>query len=209
MPSARTLGCGLLAKKLRSVLTGANYFVANYQNNVNGYAYRSSSVTALNDLGQAIGTSERMAVGANNSKVSRGQGGWFFDPTEGMTELVFDTSLNGTAFTSPQFLSESGVVLGYYTPYADGTNTAQPNRAFWWKLGVGGFDISALLNGTLSDAGWKSLLTIYGQTIPGAVSPEPGDPVYFIGTGLANGQNQRARRVHRHRDPGRPRARHL
>ncbi|MGB7157271.1 MAG: PEP-CTERM sorting domain-containing protein [Tepidisphaeraceae bacterium] len=119
--------------------------------------FQSSTVSFLNDEGQATGVSSRFdAVSA----ASLGQSGWFYDDTLDQTfELVFSTRTDGFANTNISFLTDNGIALGFYTLYSGGATVG--NRAFLWdfnQLPAERFhDLGTLVEDGLPASGWQAL----------------------------------------------------
>jgi hypothetical protein len=124
--------------------------------------FRYSEVLVLNDSGQAAGVSDRFGPGDED----RGQSGWFYDDdTDTTTPLVFSQASDGTAFTRPQFITDSGQVLGWYRKYVGGVS--QGDAAFYWSAADGFHDLGSLVSAGLGPAGWielNSVAAIGGNT---------------------------------------------
>lgn len=146
---------------------------------------RSSITKALTNTGMAIGTNQRYSASGG----AQGQAGWFFDAaTLSSTALEFSFRNDGYAFTSPQLITESGVVLGYYNLYAGSALLGE--RAFWWSADEGFRDLGSLVTDGLSAEGWNWLATVYDDLTPGAIGEADGDsPLYVVGTGQTVGQS--------------------
>jgi hypothetical protein len=165
-------------------LTGTDLKIANYQST--GEDYQTSSVTQLNELGDAIGTSKRLGFdGSTDPFADFGLAGWFFDSVSETTVAlpIMDVSSTNKANTVPQYLSDAGSVLGYFSVY-DNANV-ETKHVFWWKFGHDLFDLGELLDGsTLAAEGWQSLASVYGDGVPGGTTPVFGeDPRYILGIG--------------------------
>ncbi|HEY7091077.1 MAG TPA: hypothetical protein VH518_23470 [Tepidisphaeraceae bacterium] len=119
-----------------------------------------SGVVALNEAGQAIGTSYRFDATDGNL----GHSGWFYDHATGITTpLVFSMQDNGEAETDPSYLGENGVVLGTYRKYVvvDPTSTYSSIEPFYWSMSDGFHDLNeAVGDGGINAAGWSILLPL-------------------------------------------------
>lgn len=118
--------------------------------------YQASSVSGgdyvLNGLGHLIGTSSRY-----NGAAYAGSSGWFFDPAVNQTwALVFSERSDAYAVTSPQWLTDDGLVLGGYKLYA-ADDSDLGYRAFRWSVADGFMDLGALVSGGLGANGWDQL----------------------------------------------------
>ncbi len=154
---------------------------------------RYAEVVALNTDLQVIGWSQRYDP---EFRTLPNQGGWFYDrATDETTELVFDFRgdvADGVAFTLPQYLAESGVVLGTYTMYSGtGNNIVEEQHAFWWSPvpgPLGNFrDLGALDTSLVQPTAveWARL-----ADIDFALGNAPGgSPQYIVGTGILGGQS--------------------
>ncbi|WP_428938174.1 hypothetical protein [Fontivita pretiosa] len=117
--------------------------------------FRYSEVLVLNDSGQAAGVSDRFGPGDED----RGQSGWFHDDDSDITTpLVFSQGSDGTAFTRPQFITDSGQVLGWYRKYVGGAPAG--DAAFYWSADDGFHDLGDLVSGGIGPAGWTGLNSI-------------------------------------------------
>jgi hypothetical protein len=134
---------------------------------------RNSKPSYLNEAGQVVGISQRFS-GDNR----RGYSGWFFDDDLNQTfSLVFSMRSDGYANTAPWFLSEDGLVLGGYNLFAaDDTDLGM--HAFAWSVTDGFREIGLLVDGGLSDNGWRQLYAAMTMN----------DLGYIAGTGLAVSQ---------------------
>ncbi len=122
--------------------------------------FQSSTVKFINDDGHAVGTSQRF----NGNAQQAGQSGWYYDGGMQPIELTFDkdpSQLN-RSFTDISFLSNDGIVLGYYEKYGEDAG----NRAFLWDLNGDDaataaderfHDLGELVQGGLSEEGWSAL----------------------------------------------------
>lgn len=119
---------------------------------------RHSEFVRANAKGQIVGVSWRYPHGGSSGR--DGQSGWFFDlATETTTPLIFSVSTDGRAWTEPQVISRSGIVYGWYTLFAPGSETA---HAFAWSLDNGMVDLGELVEGGLSGAGIERLRSVAG-----------------------------------------------
>lgn len=122
--------------------------------------FQFSTVEFINDDGHAVGTSRRY----NGNAQQAGQSGWYYDGGMQPIELTFDkdpSQLN-RSFTDISFLSNDGIVLGYYEKYGEDAG----NRAFLWDLNGDDVataaderfhDLGELVQGGLSEEGWSAL----------------------------------------------------
>jgi hypothetical protein len=154
-------------------LTGGIYETPN--TGTGGGTIRSSTPTALNDNHDAIGYSMRY----NNTGGSLGQDGWFFNSATDTTTLINtgNTLSNGSVFTDPVVITDTGVVLGEYDPTGGGTDL------FWWQNGSF-YNLGSLVSGGLSAQDWQNLEQFYN------LSPTPisgNTPQYIVGSGLLTG----------------------
>jgi len=161
-------------------LTGSAYESSPTNTTVGG-TYRNNNIQQLNEAGQVLGYTERVG--------SLGQSGWFYDPSTNVTTaLEFSFLPDNYSYTAPALLTEEGVVLGSYRLYNG--NTLVGDRAFWWSLDAGFYDLGSLVEGGLTAEGWQYLSSVYGSTVPGEISTTPGgSPLYILGTGRTVGQN--------------------
>jgi hypothetical protein len=163
-------------------LTGGIYS----HTSANGFIQQYGVATQLNNAGQAAGYAYRYDSSGN----SLGQGAWFFDSnTDTTTELVFsiDTA-NNYAYTNPDLLTGTGVVLGNYELF-DGSNDLG-GRAFYWSESAGFHDLGALVPGGLSAFAWQFLADVYASATPGAVGLFGDEsPQYILGDGFIAGQS--------------------
>jgi hypothetical protein len=114
-----------------------------------------SDVIALNEAGQMIGVSNRYEGGS-----ALGQSAWFFDSATRQThKLVFSERSDGRAFTSPEYLSETGAVFGFYNHY-DADDNLTSGNLFYWSPAEGMRDLDAMLIIDPETSGWSSLGTI-------------------------------------------------
>lgn len=133
--------------------------------------YQNSQSQHMNEAGQVIGNAARFS-----GTTSLGQDAWVYDPTLGQTlSLNLSTRDDGYAFSQAEYLSESGLVLGYYNLYDGAALVGE--RAFRWDSTNGLSDLGLLIDGGLSQAGWASLLR--------AIETTPLD--HIVGTGLPTG----------------------
>ncbi|MDP9175105.1 MAG: DUF3466 family protein [Planctomycetota bacterium] len=150
-----------------------------------GGIFQSSTAQQINKSGQVVGTSNRYDSSGN----SLGQDGWFFDPaTDVTTSLQFSVdSANNFSSTSPEILTDTGVVLGQYELYVGSTDEGL--RAFYWSLSNGFYDLGSLVSGGLTAAGWQDLALVDVSSVPGALGTAgDGSPQYIAGVGSINGQ---------------------
>lgn len=114
--------------------------------------YKKSWSSSLNAAGQVIGYSERYS-----DATYLGQTAWFFDSDQNqLHSLVFSQQSNGYSFSSAEFLSDDGIVLGYYKLY-DSSDQDLGDRAFYWSLTGGFYDLGAIVDGGLAANGWDWL----------------------------------------------------
>jgi hypothetical protein len=140
---------------------------------------RVSTMIAVNDVGEVLGTSERYAGDGS----SLGLAGWFFDhSTDATTALEFSFRNDGFCETDPQFLTEDGIVLGSYERFSGATSLG--DFAFWWSRDAGFHDLGNLVSGGLSLSGWSALADVIDAQ--GAFLG--GSPRYIAGVGLASDQ---------------------
>jgi hypothetical protein len=147
-------------------------------------SYVSSQPIQLNNFGQVIGTSARGASG----RTIAFEDAWLFDSNTDSTFLLqFSVSSTGQSDTSPELLTDGGVVLGWYTLY-DGADI-EGNDAFYWSETEGFHDLGTLIDGGLTAQGWQYLADVYGSRIPGAAGmTADGSPQYILGDGQLIGQ---------------------
>jgi hypothetical protein len=144
--------------------------------NANGAEF--VNVSAINALGQAIGTSNRYYGNA-----SIGHSAWFYDPvTDRTTSLIFSLGPAGPllpddyAWTDPIALGDDGTVVGRFIDYSD--HDYQPAyHAFSWSLAGGFNDLGTLVDGGLRENGWQALRDASFLNINGQIA----------GSGFANG----------------------
>jgi hypothetical protein len=132
---------------------------------------QSNTPQQVNLLGQVAGDALRF-----NGNTLAGYTAWFYEPTLDRTvPLEFSVSAAGQAHSTVQYLSETGVALGQYIKY-DG-NSILGQRAFYWSMDDGFFDLGTLVNGGLSTQGWERLFE----------STKVNGNGQLIGKGLYNG----------------------
>lgn len=138
--------------------------------NQNGF--QDSQGLAINGVGDAIGVSSRY-TGPFISNT-----GWFYDSVTLTTvPLVFSTSANNEAFTTPALVLDNRTVLGTYLDYATLTT-----RVFWWTRTDGVFDVTAFVPGGIQASGWQSLRSVFSAAVPGSF-----DGTTIVGIGNATG----------------------
>jgi hypothetical protein len=116
--------------------------------------YKFSDATELNDVGQAIGYSQRY----NGGSTDLGQDAWFYDPLLDQTfALTLSTRSDGYAFSSADYLGEDGLVVGTYTLF-DAFDNNLGDRAFYFTVADGLHDLGSLVDGGLSANGWDNLV---------------------------------------------------
>lgn len=121
------------------------------------YSYSSFSDGQMNRNGQVAGYSRRYN-GANNTAL--GQSAWLFDSATDQTfDLTMDVRADGYAYSRTTYLGDGGLIMGYYESYDDTTNALLGNRAFYFKVGAGLFDLG-LLTSDLSLDGWSFLADV-------------------------------------------------
>ena len=149
--------------------------------NTYGTAFTSNTPVQLNDAGQAVGYSSRP------SGSSMLQVGWLYDDYAAKTfALEFSFRNDGFSSTTPQILTDTGVVLGFYEAYSGSSDLGQ--HAFWWSEASGFRDWSSLVTGNLSVQGWSSLLSEIAATTDSGTGALPGgSPAYVLGNGNLNG----------------------
>jgi hypothetical protein len=130
---------------------------------------QDSTVSFLNNFGQAAGTSVRYV---SNTATTNGQGGWFFDGDQTF-ELVFSQTSAGLAQTNVSFLSDTGVVLGTYTKYA-GDDSVIGTFAFLWDSTITNpaqrfYELGDLVEGGLSANGWATLNNVIKMSDSGRI----------------------------------------
>jgi len=125
---------------------------------INENGFQDSQGLRINALGDAIGTSSR------SSGALASTSGWFYDSVTAATvPLVFSTSANNEANTTPALVLDNRTVLGTYFDYG-----SQTNRLFWWSSADGVFDITAFVTGGIGAAGWDSLSSVFSTAVPGS-----------------------------------------
>ena len=168
----------------RAGLVGSGYEYVDYENTLGGRTVRNGFVRGLNAAGQAIGLNYRYDAAGN----SLGQAGWFFDDDTGAsTALLFSVNSAGYGLTTPQYLTEAGIVLGSYVLYSGDAYLG--SRLFEWTTADGFVDLGNNVAGGLTAAGWKSLasvVTANGATAGGSAANIAG---YGLLTGQTNGQS--------------------
>ena len=138
--------------------------------NQNGF--QDSQAIGINGLGDAIGISSRY-TGPFISNT-----GWFYDSVTLTTvPLVFSTSANNEAITSPMIVLDNRTVLGTYLDYG-----SSANRLFWWSREDGVFDVTAFVPGGIQASGWQSLRSVFSAAVPGSF-----DGTTIVGIGNATG----------------------
>jgi len=155
-------------------LIGTNYSYA-----ASGGTYENSKPLQLNAAGQVIGYSFRYS----SSGGDLGTDGWFFDPATDQTTLLqfsVDSATNYSA-TTPQILTDSGVVLGQFELYSGSLDDG--SHAFYWSEGNGFSDLGALVSGGLSAQGWENLAFF----IDAEGSAADGSPLFIAGYGQTLG----------------------
>jgi len=116
--------------------------------------YRHSEVTHLNEAGQAAGYSRRYN---NTTGASLGLSAWLYDMTIDQTFAIdLSVSSNGFARSGIAYLDDNGLALGSYYLF-DADDSILGFRAFAFTVEDGAFDLGALVDGGLSDAGWEYL----------------------------------------------------
>lgn len=142
--------------------------------------YQFSAGTAMNESGQAIGTSLRY-----DGLLDFGTSGWFYDSSTNVTTpLIFSISSAGMATTIPNILTDSGWVLGRYTVF-DGASATSEN-IFLWSISHGFTDLGRLVEGGLTTQGWSSLSSVVGvnefQAIAGSGDLIGGNHAVYVMT---------------------------
>lgn len=141
-----------------------------------GTAGYQISVNALqNDSGQVAGYSYRIVNGVS----AYGQSAWYFDPLTNLTSAIVGSvrTEDDYAFSQPTILTNDGFLLGNYTFFADGIGNGE-QHAFIFRPDLGLTDLGNLVNGGLTDNGWRTLQ----------------NPIYInalntiVGYGYVNGQ---------------------
>ena len=118
--------------------------------------YRFSFAAEINESGQVMGLAERY-----DAINYLGQSAWFFDTTTG--QIYFnDFSIrasDGYAYSYGQFLSDNGLMLGYYEQY-DTNSSFLGNRAFGFTVEDGFFDLELFIDGSLELFDWSNLANV-------------------------------------------------
>jgi len=149
---------------------------ATYQKTVAGGVERDEGLVRLNDSGMVLGFSARFDGSGNDL----GQAGWLFDQASNTTDLLeFSYRDDGYAWTQPQWLTGSGVVLGAYDLFSGPTLTGE--HAFWWSKADGFHDLGTLVNGGLG--AWANLT----EASSSGGTDLNGSPKYLMGFGRLNG----------------------
>ena len=106
--------------------------------------------------------------------------------TQVLGDLEFSVdSANDFSQTVPEFLTDSGILLGSYELFSGTTDKG--SRVFYWSEANGFHDLGALAG--MTSAGWESLEEVYDSLVPGSTGLLPdGYPEYVVGTGYVNGQ---------------------
>jgi hypothetical protein len=144
--------------------------------------HSSARPKAISDAGQVIGSSTIYTVNSGTSGLSVG---WFYDDdTRVTTPLIFATGPGGAAESSAEYLSNDGLVLGYFRTNP-GVGGQVINHGFAWSVDGGFHDLGDLVAGGLSGTDWSFLAAAY---VAGGESLNlPGFPKAITGVGHAIG----------------------
>jgi hypothetical protein len=120
--------------------TGAGYEQSN--------GYRYSYAQFLNEQGQVTGYSERYA-----GSTQLGQDAWLYDAN---LNQVFNLTLSvrpsdNYAFSEVQYLGADGLVLGYYELFDQSNGWSLGNRAFYFTVDDGIYDLDLLVDDLVAD----------------------------------------------------------
>ncbi len=123
--------------------------------------YHNSVINFTNINGQVVGYADRF-IGAT----AKGQSAWIFDPTSSLTfDLTLSIDSTGYAFSRAMYLGENGIVLGEYTLFSS-SGLSQGNRAFYFSVNEGLFDLGGLVELGLVANNWESLsISLLGNQI--------------------------------------------
>jgi hypothetical protein len=126
---------------------------------------RHTELNYFNDRGQAIGYADRHLGSDFN-----GQSGMVYDSaTNSLYALSFSVrNTDGYSFTQPEFISETGTVLGMYELY-DNSGVYLGDRLFYWSQEYGFGDLGSLVSGGLDANGWEELYMALGDTFNGYI----------------------------------------
>lgn len=122
---------------------------------VNPQASSFSAVTEMTNSGFVAGYSPRF----NSAGTGIGQDAWVYDSSTGLSypaDPVDEASLTAYTSSTINYLSESGVAVGYYSLVSGGAN-----YAFLWSEALGFVDLGSSISPTLSAAGYQSLIQGY------------------------------------------------
>lgn len=161
-------------------LSGSPLYVDN-----NGYG--TTSISAINNTGLVAGQTGRLA---GQAVIFNPTAGYFNEPLLGNDAFIFDSNTESQYLLRPDGISETdrikttvtgisdtGVAVGYYTPYDSGVALA--DKAFAWNAEDGFTNLSLLVDPSLSAEGWSSL--IRGLTIsPSGTIYASGVPLDFV-----------------------------
>ncbi len=126
--------------------------------------YKLSSSLQLTESGLVIGYSNRYS-GASEC----GATAWVYDPILSSTvPLVGSVRSDGFAYSLPQHLSESGLVLGFYNWYAP-DDSFLGERAFSWTRADGFQSLDLLVSGGLAANGWEQLYRAHSANGAGQI----------------------------------------
>lgn len=150
--------------------------------------YQQSVNQFQNQSGHTVGYSIRI-TGAHTPN---GRDVWYFDPATGQTHAVVSSvrASDSYAFSMPVSLTDDGILLGYYTYFANNAGEGEP-RAFAYRPDLGLSDLGAIVDRGLAAAGWSSLsrpvLPLTFDTIVGhgLVTGQLGGHSVFVLTGPA------------------------
>jgi hypothetical protein len=108
---------------------------------------------------------------------------WFYDDaTDVTTPLIFATGPEGAAGSSAEYLSDDGLVLGYFRANP-GLPGAVINHGFIWSIDDGFHDLGDLVPGGLTGTDWSFLAAAY--VAGGDALALPGFPKAIAGVGGA------------------------
>ncbi len=143
----------------------------------------------LNALGQVAGQAERY----NGGDPRLGYSAWMYDPGTNTT-YPFDLSTrsDGYAYSEVQYLTDNGLVLGFYELFDESGNDLG-RRPFYFTVADGLHDLGSLVNGGLAANGWDYLewtidpaggyIAGFGEPLGGGgggYGYGPGDPFAYL-----------------------------
>jgi hypothetical protein len=112
--------------------------------------FRGSASTAINNLGQVIGYSNRFSGSSGT-----GSSGWWYDPESEQTILIpsLSESNDGISFTEPNYLGGDELILGTYLLYSGSSYLGA--RPFYFRPGELPLDFGDLIGGDFNMHVWS------------------------------------------------------